>query len=281
MGIQCNCMPILTHTNPVLPITLSSKNCIQTAITLNMKHHNERTWNYFNLVRKNPKKFSETLSTAISSFKSSKAASPLLSPIANYIQSYILPKDDSKRNLTELITTLDALSKNEQDFKFENEIYLSLSSTTSYDVCISCFYQKSIKIISYEVETFDEPEITVLKLLYENKEKVIDMLTSNYIGGIAYSPPISNENDKSKTLFMFFYEVKDSIIVLKGVNPLTGNYQPFVLDKQHTKNFEYQHMIVNGTYVHTAEGVQVTFNLWNGTKREEVLQLDKCKNPNV
>ena len=274
-------MPILTHTNPVLPITLSSKNCIQTAITLNMKVHNERAWNYFNLVRRNPKKFSETLSTAISSFKASKASSPLLSPIANYIQSYLLSKDESKRNLDELITTLDALSTSENDFKFENDIYLSLTNTTSYDVCISCFYQKSIKIMSYEVETFEEPEITVLKLLYDNKEKVIDILTSNYIGGIAYSPPISNENDKSKTLFMFFYEVKDSIIVLKGVNPLTGNYQPFVLDKKHAKNFDYQHMIVNGTYVQTTEGLQVTFNLWNGSKREEILQLDKCSSPNV
>lgn len=135
--------------------------------------------------------------------------------------------------------------------------------------------------MSYEVETFEEPEITVLKLLYDNKEKIIDILTSNYIGGIAYSPPINNENDKSKTLFLFFYEVKDSIIVLKGVNPLTGNYQPFVLDKEYAKNFEYQNMIVNGTYVQTTEGVQVTFNLWNGTKREEILQLDKCSNPNV
>ena len=72
------------------------------------------------------------------------------------------------------------------------------------------------------------------------------------------------------------YQYIDDVII-NGVNPITGNYQPLTLNETFLKDINYKDNIVGGSYVFTGEEVNIIFMLSDGTKKEENIKLDKAE----
>ena len=73
------------------------------------------------------------------------------------------------------------------------------------------------------------------------------------------------------------FELNIDDVIINGVNPITGNYQPLTLNETFLKDVNYKDNIVGGSYVFTGEEVNIIFMLSDGTKKEENIKLDKAE----
>jgi hypothetical protein len=115
------------------------------------------------------------------------------------------------------------------------------------------------------------PEITVLYLLLQNKDRIKTILLDNYDHGAVCSFPTKN-NYKLRTL-IYLVKRNTKINKVSGTNPLTNKpHDLFLFDSVFDKII-YKNQIVDGSYSSNGKVLKVIFSLISGEKREEIFSL--------
>ena len=102
--------------------------------------------------------------------------------------------------LQEVVSKFETLSSKEmKSIEFEVELYDAIdnyykshsnnnnNNNDSSSIIFSVATNKNLRVIEYEIENYCKPEMTIWKILLDHKEKTDEILSDDYIKGIAYS----------------------------------------------------------------------------------------------
>jgi len=126
--------------------------------------------------------------------------------------------------------------------------------------------------IEFNLNGLYSPELTVLYLLFENIERLKQILVDNYEYSAVCVFPTQRQN-KARTLFYF---VKKSLKLVKitGINPFTQNPHDLFLNELLFSRINYKHLIIDGFYQSDGKVLNVSFNLINGETRQEIFSIN-------
>ena len=296
MGISCGC--ILMKGNESNNF-LSFDNITQENFnkeTFDFEKHSQLVWICLNDIRISPKKYSELLLDNLSLLKENpeNENKTLINNIENnenpkktlrdLLLSFLQSNDEMYSILQELVSKFETLSSKEiKSIDFEIELYEAIDNyyksnnnnmNDSSSIIFSVATNKNLRVIEYEIENYCKPEMTIWKILLDHKEKTDEILSDDYIKGIAYSFCEDNNLNNFKTKIYFLYEVKTKDVIITGINPLSGVYLPLKLDEPFFKDIPYKDKIIGGSYVYIEDGINVEFILYNGEKAEENIKLN-------
>ncbi len=213
-----------------------------------------------------------------------------------FLSSFLQSNDEMYSILQELVSKFNTLSLKEiKSIEYEEELYQAIdnyyktnnennnnnnnnindNNNSSSSSIFSIAMNKNLRVIEYEIDSYTQPEITIWRILLEHKEKTDEILSDDYIKGIAYSFCEDNNLNNFKTKIYFLYEVKIKDVVITGINPLSGVYLPLKLDEPFFKDIPYKDKIIGGSYVYIEDGINVEFFLYNGEKVEENIKLNE------
>ena len=297
MGISCGC--ILMKGNESNNF-LSFDNITQENFnkeTFYFEKHSQLVWICLNDIRISPKKYSELLLDNLSLLKENpeNENKTLINNIENnenpkkalrdLLLSFLQSNDEMYSILQELVSKFETLSSKEiKSIDFEIELYEAIDNyyksnnnnmNDSSSIIFSVATNKNLRVIEYEIENYCKPEMTIWKILLEHKEKTDEILSDDYIKGIAYSFCEDNNLNNFRTKIYFLYEVKIKDVIINGINPLSGVYLPLKLDEPFFKDISYKDKIIGGSYVYIEDGINVEFFLYNGEKVEENIKLNE------
>ena len=282
--------------------------------SFDFKKHSQLVWVCLNDIRISPKKYSELLLDSLSllkekenpendnqnniplpqqvntnNFNTDYEENPRTS-LREFLSSFLKSNDEMYSILQELVSKFNSLSLKEiKSIEYEEELYQAIdnyynsnkennnnnNNNTSSSTIFSIAMDKNLRVIEYEIDCYTQPEITIWKILLEHKEKTDEILSDDYIKGIAYSFCEDNNLNNFKTKIYFLYEVKIKDVVITGINPLSGVYLPLKLDEPFFKDIPYKNKIIGGSYVYIEDGINVEFFLYNGEKVEENIKLNE------
>ena len=297
MGISCGC--ILMKGNESNNF-LSFDNITQENFnkeTFDFEKHSQLVWICLNDIRISPKKYSELLLDNLSLLKENpeNENKTLINNIENnenpkktlrdLLLSFLQSNDEMYSILQELVSKFETLSSKEiKSIDFEVELYEAIDNyyksnnnnmNDSSSIIFSVATNKNLRVIEYEIENYCKPEMTIWKILLDHKEKTDEILSDDYIKGIAYSFCEDNNLNNFRTKIYFLYEVKIKDVIINGINPLSGVYLPLKLDEPFFKDISYKDKIIGGSYVYIEDGINVEFFLYNGEKVEENIKLNE------
>jgi hypothetical protein len=264
--------------------------------TFDFEKHSQLVWICLNDIRISPKKYSELLLDNLSLLKENpeNENKTLINNIENnenpkktlrdLLLSFLQSNDEMYSILQELVSKFETLSSKEiKSIDFEIELYEAIDNyyksnnnnmNDSSSIIFSVATNKNLRVIEYEIENYCKPEMTIWKILLDHKEKTDEILSDDYIKGIAYSFCEDNDLNNFKTKIYFLYEVKTKDVIITGINPLSGVYLPLKLDEPFFKDIPYKDKIIGGSYVYIEDGINVEFILYNGEKAEENIKLN-------
>ena len=265
--------------------------------TFDFKKHSQLVWICLNDIRISPKKYSELLLDNLSLLKENpeNENKTLINNIENnenpkknlrdLLLSFLQSNDEMYSILQELVSKFETLSSKEiKSIDFEIELYEAIDNyyksnnnnmNDSSSIIFSVATNKNLRVIEYEIENYCKPEMTIWKILLDHKEKTDEILSDDYIKGIAYSFCEDNNLNNFRTKIYFLYEVKIKDVIINGINPLSGVYLPLKLDEPFFKDISYKDKIIGGSYVYIEDGINVEFFLYNGEKVEENIKLNE------
>ena len=299
MGISCGC--ILMKGNESNNF-LSFDNITQENFnkeTFDFEKHSQLVWICLNDIRISPKKYSELLLDSLSLLKEKENPENENKTLINNIEnnenpkktlrdlllSFLQSNDEMYSILQELVSKFETLSSKEiKSIDFEIELYEAIDNyyksnnnnmNDSSSIIFSVATNKNLRVIEYEIENYCKPEMTIWKILLDHKEKTDEILSDDYIKGIAYSFCEDNNLNNFRTKIYFLYEVKIKDVIINGINPLSGVYLPLKLDEPFFKDISYKDKIIGGSYVYIEDGINVEFFLYNGEKVEENIKLNE------
>ena len=312
MGISCGCIPMKGNIpkNFLSFDNITNENFNKSSF--DFKKHSQLVWVCLNDLRISPKKYSELLLDSLSllkekenpendnqnniplpqqvntnNFNTDYEENPRTS-LREFLSSFLKSNDEMYSILQELVSKFNSLSLKEiKSIEYEEELYQAIdnyynsnkennnNNNTSSSTIFSIAMDKNLRVIEYEIDCYTQPEITIWKILLEHKEKTDEILSDDYIKGIAYSYCEDNNLNNFKTKIYFLYEVKIKDVVITGINPLSGVYLPLKLDEPFFKDIPYKNKIIGGSYVYIEDGINVEFFLYNGEKVEENIKLNE------
>lgn len=312
MGISCGCIPMKGNIpkNFLSFDNITNENFNKSSF--DFKKHSQLVWVCLNDIRISPKKYSELLLDSLSllkekenpendnqnniplpqqvntnNFNTDYEENPRTS-LREFLSSFLKSNDEMYSILQELVSKFNSLSLKEiKSIEYEEELYQAIdnyynsnkennnNNNTSSSTIFSIAMDKNLRVIEYEIDCYTQPEITIWKILLEHKEKTDEILSDDYIKGIAYSFCEDNNLNNFKTKIYFLYEVKIKDVVITGINPLSGVYLPLKLDEPFFKDIPYKNKIIGGSYVYIEDGINVEFFLYNGEKVEENIKLNE------
>jgi hypothetical protein len=312
MGISCGCIPMKGNIpkNFLSFDNITNENFNKSSF--DFKKHSQLVWVCLNDIRISPKKYSELLLDSLSllkekenpendnqnniplpqqvntnNFNTDYEENPRTS-LREFLSSFLKSNDEMYSILQELVSKFNSLSLKEiKSIEYEEELYQAIdnyynsnkennnNNNTSSSTIFSIAMDKNLRVIEYEIDCYTQPEITIWKILLEHKEKTDEILSDDYIKGIAYSFCEDNNLNNFKTKIYFLYEVKIKDVVITGINPLSGVYLPLKLDEPFFKDIPYKDKIIGGSYVYIEDGINVEFFLYNGEKVEENIKLNE------
>ena len=311
MGISCGCIPMKGNIpkNFLSFDNITNENFNKSSF--DFKKHSQLVWVCLNDLRISPKKYSELLLDSLSllkekenpendnqnniplpqqvntnNFNTDYEENPRTS-LREFLSSFLKSNDEMYSILQELVSKFNSLSLKEiKSIEYEEELYQAIdnyynsnkennNNNTSSSTIFSIAMDKNLRVIEYEIDCYTQPEITIWKILLEHKEKTDEILSDDYIKGIAYSFCEDNNLNNFKTKIYFLYEVKIKDVVITGINPLSGVYLPLKLDEPFFKDIPYKNKIIGGSYVYIEDGINVEFFLYNGEKVEENIKLNE------
>ena len=313
MGISCGCIPMKGNIpkNFLSFDNITNENFNKSSF--DFKKHSQLVWVCLNDIRISPKKYSELLLESLSllkekenpendnqnniplpqqvntnNFNTDYEENPRTS-LREFLSSFLKSNDEMYSILQELVSKFNSLSLKEiKSIEYEEELYQAIdnyynsnkennnnNNNTSSSTIFSIAMDKNLRVIEYEIDCYTQPEITIWKILLEHKEKTDEILSDDYIKGIAYSFCEDNNLNNFKTKIYFLYEVKIKDVVITGINPLSGVYLPLKLDEPFFKDIPYKNKIIGGSYVYIEDGINVEFFLYNGEKVEENIKLNE------
>ena len=311
MGISCGCIPMKGNIpkNFLSFDNITNENFNKSSF--DFKKHSQLVWVCLNDIRISPKKYSELLLDSLSllkekenpendnqnniplpqqvntnNFNTDYEENPRTS-LREFLSSFLKSNDEMYSILQELVSKFNSLSLKEiKSIEYEEELYQAIdnyynsnkennnNNNTSSSTIFSIAMDKNLRVIEYEIDCYTQPEITIWKILLEHKEKTDEILSDDYIKGIAYSFCEDNNLNNFKTKIYFLYEVKTKDVIITGINPLSGVYLPLKLDEPFFKDIPYKDKIIGGSYVYIEDGINVEFILYNGEKAEENIKLN-------
>ena len=312
MGISCGCIPMKGNIpkNFLSFDNITNENFNKSSF--DFKKHSQLVWVCLNDIRISPKKYSELLLDSLSllkekenpendnqnniplpqqvntnNFNTDYEENPRTS-LREFLSSFLKSNDEMYSILQELVSKFNSLSLKEiKSIEYEEELYQAIdnyynsnkennnNNNTSSSTIFSIAMDKNLRVIEYEIDCYTQPEITIWKILLEHKEKTDEILSDDYIKGIAYSFCEDNNLNNFKTKIYFLYEVKIKDVVITGINPLSVVYLPLKLDEPFFKDIPYKNKIIGGSYVYIEDGINVEFFLYNGEKVEENIKLNE------
>ena len=312
MGISCGCIPVKGNIpkNFLSFDNITNENFNKSSF--DFKKHSQLVWVCLNDIRISPKKYSELLLDSLSllkekenpendnqnniplpqqvntnNFNTDYEENPRTS-LREFLSSFLKSNDEMYSILQELVSKFNSLSLKEiKSIEYEEELYQAIdnyynsnkennnNNNTSSSTIFSIAMNKNLRVIEYEIDCYTQPEITIWKILLEHKEKTDEILSDDYIKGIAYSFCEDNNLNNYRTKIYFLYEVKIKDVVITGINPLSGVYLPLKLDEPFFKDIPYKNKIIGGSYVYIEDGINVEFFLYNGEKVEENIKLNE------
>jgi hypothetical protein len=315
MGITCGCIPMKgNESKNYLSFDNITKENFNKEI-FDFKKHSQLVWVCINDIRINPKKYSELLLDILSLLKNNKEKGEIenkniqntnnfitdydenpRTSLKEFLSSFLQSNDEMHSILQELVSKFETLSSKEiKSIEYENELYEAIdhyynsnnninnnnnnidnnNNNISPSSIFSIAMNKNLKAIEYEINNYTQPEITIWKILLDNKEKTDEIISNDYIKGIAYSFCEDNNLNNFRTKIYFLYEVKIKDVIINGINPLSGVYLPLKLDEPFFKDISYKDKIIGGSYVYIEDGINVEFFLYNGEKVEENIKLNE------
>ena len=290
MGITCGCVPLkpINSQNQILSQPLEKENKEIDFLTFDYHEHSRLSWICVNDIRTNPEKYSKLISESLTLLsQQSSEQKKELNPLQTFLDNFLKSNEEMLSIIKELGTKIDIIAANKKpSIEWNEDLYKALleenkailedsSKTLQPSVIFSLATKKNLRVVEYELNGYYEPEIAAWKLLLEHKEKTDDILSDDYIYALAYSSCEDGKKENFNTKFYFMFEIKISDVIINGVNPITGNYQPLTLNESFMKEVDYKQNIVGGSYVYTGEEVNVVFQLCDGTKKEENFKSDK------
>ena len=315
MGISCGCIPMKGNEpkNFLSFDNITTENFDKSSF--DFKKHSQLVWVCLNDLRISPKKYSELLLDSLTLLKEKEKDNPQndnqkniqlqiqmntnnfntdyeedsRTSLREFLSSFLQSNDEMYSILQELVSKFNTLSSKEiKSIEYEEELYQAIdnyyksnnennnnNNNTSSSTIFSIAINKNLRVIEYEIDSYTQPEITIWRILLEHKEKTDDILSDDYIKGIAYSFCKDNNLNNFKTKIYFLYEVKIKDVVITGINPLSGVYLPLKLDEPFFKDIPYKDKIIGGSYVYIEDGINVEFFLYNGEKVEENIKLNE------
>lgn len=289
MGITCGCVPLksINSHNQILSQPLEKDNKEIDFLTYDYHEHSRLSWVCINDIRTNPEKYSKLIAESLALLTQQSQEQKELNPLQTFLDNFLKSNEEMLSIIKELGTKIDSIAANKKpSIEWNEDLYKALleetkivaedsSKTLQPSVIFSLATKKNLRVVEYELNGYYDPEITAWKLLLEHKEKTNDILSDDYIYAIAFSSCEDGKKENFITKFYFMFEININDVIINGVNPITGNYQPLTLNESFMKDVEYKQNIVGGSYVYTGEEVNVVFKLCDGTKKEENFKSDK------
>ena len=295
MGITCGCVPLKLNNSQYQIHSLCTGTTQKVDLSnLDYHLHSKLSWICLNDIRIHPEKYSKLISESLSLLsgeKSPENQDSSMLPLQQFLDTFLKSNEEMLSIITELgakINSLSSIKKN--SIEWNEELYTAISDAFKKNkenninkeevlpsVVFSSVTKKNLRVVEYNLNGYYDPEITIWKLLLEHKEKTNDILSDNYIYGISYSSCEDERRENFMTKFYFMFELNIDDVIINGVNPITGNYQPLTLNETFLKDINYKDNIVGGSYVFTGEEVNIIFMLSDGTKKEEKIKLDKAE----
>ena len=309
MGITCGCVPISSAIpqNKIQSVNSIPKDTAA-ASDYDFNLHSRITFICLNDLRTEPEKYSKLIKDTlelIGPADSNELKGPPESAgqqesnkekfIQEFLTDFVKNHDDMLSIVKEIGDKIEQLiPKHLRSLEWSENLFLAISNYQKDhaefhvkenhsgnffhfrepSVIFSTTAKKNLKVSEYELKGFYKPEIAIWKLLIEHKEKIYEFLSDDYYNIVTFSYCECEGNfDTFITKFFFLYEVRQKDIIINGVNPMTGIYQPFTLYESFFKDITYKDQIVGGDYVYTEEGLNVIFTLANGEKKEELIKL--------
>jgi len=137
---------------------------------------------------------------------------------------------------------------------------------------ISTKMRNNYNCLEFNVNGLQSPEVIVLYLLIENKNRLKNLLIDNYDYGAVCTFPTKNDMRARTLLYLVTKNTQNPLI--QGLNPFNGNPQELSIYEPIFQKIKYKHLIVGGSYHSDGFKLYAIFYLNNGENKEEVFNLN-------